>query len=76
MRLSVRPFSQLSVTMIMPAMQKPEPARIKVQPIGSTHMMCARAVIDMNEAKVAKLRMWPTRATILGASNAPDSKPT
>ena len=72
----LRSFSQLSVTMIMPAMQNPPMNRITAQTRGSISRTMPSAETDMIEANTAKARMWPTVATTRTAWMPPASSPT
>ncbi len=75
MRLLARSLSQLSVTMTMPAMQKPATTRIAIHGRGATTSTCTSAVTEISDANAANARMCPTATTAPTAYRAPSSNP-
>ncbi|NKC27919.1 hypothetical protein HED52_05205 [Ochrobactrum ciceri] len=73
--LVARSFSQLSMTMKAPAMEKPVKARRITQMVASTKTPESRAMIAADAAKHPNARTWPTRRTRRGANRQPATKP-
>ena len=69
-------FSQLSITMNAPAMQKPVKTRRAIQTYWSMIRPVINSMIAAEAAKAPKARTWPTRRTSLGAIKQPPTKPT
>ncbi len=73
--LVARSFSQLSMIIEVPAMQKPVTARSTTHQYWSMKMPVRSAMMAISEIKLENARTWPTRMTSFGAIRQPATNP-